>query len=264
MDTRPDFKNERPCEELALLQARLDWHYRAGLGLKRLLTKLRQPPRPRVRTRSPWPRLLAVAALLLVTLGFFGPTDSGGNNGIPGVSATLLSGYDNSVLEHTILSADPVELTPMLALDSTRALSLPFPGEAPIRGSGSEERLPRGPRVNLLLRIYNGSGRTLVLDVGGPQTSLRFDLHGPGVRTLQGRAETLPFLRQQAVTLRPGESYCLPIPYLLGGRPDHARGVYWTRPGHYRLTVRYRVGIVGEARELAISSEPIAISVKEQ
>ena len=46
MDTRPDFKNERPCEELALLQARLDWHYRAGLGLKRLLTKLRQPLPP--------------------------------------------------------------------------------------------------------------------------------------------------------------------------------------------------------------------------
>jgi hypothetical protein len=80
---------------------------------------------------------------------------------------------------------------------------------------------------------------------------------------LTGKGADAPFLEPQTEELDPGASYILPIPYLIGGQREQLRGVYWTAPGRYTLSVHYRVGVedAGRMRDLVVSTPPLTIDV---
>jgi hypothetical protein len=257
--------------EDAELEAQLDWHYRTDAGLKRLQARLRQEARkPRVPAFVR--RFASVAALLLVLFGLTSRLSSPDGEQpaiVPGVVALLEP--EPGFPEHAVVKnltrdnlAPPAVLQSRLA---ARTFMLNLAGRSPeeyrreLRAAG----LPRGPRVDLALEVRNDSTQPLVLHVGGERTLLRFDLRGPGTLTLFGKGESPPFLEPRTVKLDPDASYYLPIPYLIGGRPDRLQGVYWTAPGRYTLAVHYRVGVEdeGRTRDLNVSTPPMTIEVKE-
>lgn len=262
MEELPDFTTEEERAQLGRLEAQLDWHYRAGAGLDRLKTRLRQEGKPYARVLPFVRRFAAVAALLLVTLGLTSRLTSPGDQRqgtIPGVFASLMPARDSRVLEHAIAKpAAPNRAAP----EARAALTVPPVPDRLLALRGGQ--LPAGPRVDLLLEVHNGSGKPIALDAGGPRTMLRLDLRGPATKSLFGKADAPPFLERRLVRLEPGESYFLPIPYLVGGQRGQLQGVYWTRPGRYTLSVLYRVGLAEERKDLYVSSPPIVLDVPER
>jgi hypothetical protein len=250
------------------LEATLDWHYRADAGLERLRRRLPTAGGRRVQVLHFARRLAAVAALLLITIGLVG-----------GLSPVPVAGPSQEVvafLQHDLGLAGRVvpqhlaqeKFAPVLPAQeaSVRTFFLDRDPQ-PVRVTREGNRLPLGPRVDLTLEIRNRGPRPLTLQVG-ERTFLRLDLNGPGTRTLVG-SSTLdgkppPFLTEQLVPLKPGASYFLPIPYLIGGQASRLQGVYWTAPGRYTLSVDYRVGVVEgtETRELRVLSSPMQLEVK--
>jgi hypothetical protein len=258
--------------EHAQLQAQLDWHHRADAGLARLQGRLRREAR-RPRVPALVHRLAAVAALLLVIFGLtsrLSPPGVQRPGSVPGVVALLEP--DPGFPEHAVvqsLTRDKLAPPAVVKSDAAqRTFLLNLAGRSPeeyrrqLRASG----LPRGPRVDLALEVRNDGRRPVVLHVGGERSQLDLDLHGPGVLTLSGKGEAPPFLESRPpVKLDPGASYYLPIPYLIGGRPEQLQGVYWTAPGRYTLSVHYRVGaeVDGQVCDLDVTSPRMTIDVKE-
>src|SRR5262249_39563716 len=107
--------------------------------------------------------------------------------------------------------------------------------KAPLHNRADAEAPGRRPppKVDLALTLRNTTDRPMRVWVAGPQTELRLELRGPGAVSVpvQGDAGQAP----QAVTLRPGEEYVIPITSLQDGR----RAWYWTEPGDYTLTARF-------------------------
>ena len=231
--------NEEPIE------AQLDWHFRADAGLERLRRRLRAEAKPRPSVVPFVRRFAAVAALLLVTFGLtgkFAPLPDGERSDV----VAVLHGTDREAVAPARGGLEPKAMAQ----------------------SRFQRALPEGPRVDLSLEVINTGGRPLTLHVGGERTSLRLDLRGPGVFTLSGPelsgGATPPFLVKQSVHLKPGASFVLPIPHLIGGRRGALRGVYWERPGRYTLQAVYRVSAVddlGRARDLYVRGEPISFEV---
>jgi len=252
--------------EHAQLQEQLDWHHRADAGLQRLQARLRREARkPRVPAFVG--RLAAAAALLLVTFGLtsrVSPPDEERSSIFPGVVAQLEP--DPEFPEHAVvknLSRDTP--APPMVEPARRGRTFTLdPGRQSRTAYLRQTGLPPGPRVDLALEVRNETGRPLVLHVGGERSMLRLDLRGPGLLTLSGKDEPPPFLMPRTVQLDAGASYYLPIPHLIGGRPEQLQGVYWTAPGRYTLSVRYRVGVedAGQMRDLSVSTPPLSIEVR--
>jgi hypothetical protein len=115
------------------------------------------------------------------------------------------------------------------------------------------------PTVDLTLTLRNTTQQSMRVWVAGPQTELRLGLHGPGALSapVQGSIEQKP----QAVTLRPGEDYAIPIKSL---QDDH-RWWYWTEPGDYTLTAQFTTrGAMAEGgqRRLVARGGPVTIHVE--
>jgi putative zinc finger protein len=220
----------------------LDWHFQADAGFERLATALQQEQR-RVAPRRLLPfarRLAGVAALLLVLFGlanWLAP---------PAEERPVLVANLRQAGPDIAPGAEPKHLT-VAPVVRTFALE---------RGSQSHEayrqalqaaalkgQLPQSPRIDLVLEVRNRGDRPVYLDVGGPGTELSLELRGPGTLRLPLAAKSeLPFLTQRQVRLAPGASYRLPIPRLIGGSRGSLYALYWTTPGRYMLSVRYRVG----------------------
>jgi hypothetical protein len=64
------------------------------------------------------------------------------------------------------------------------------------------------------------------------------------------------------VKVNPGESFFLPIPYLIGGKSGQLQVVYPATPGRYTLKVLYQVGVKDEPRDLVVSSPTLTLDVK--
>jgi hypothetical protein len=203
--------------ETERLAALLDWHHRAGEGLQRLQERLREESQRGAARRAVLSfvrRLAAVAALLLLALGLTRwvspPRDE-----LPIITVALAAGEEEAV-------------------PGPRAKALPA------RVGLSET----AQRVDLTLEVKNRAERILYLDVGGEGTELRLDLSGPGVRAVPATTQSVPpFLSRHLVRLAPGESYFLPIPYLVEGKRGRLRSLSWTKPGRYTLGVRYSVRV---------------------
>jgi hypothetical protein len=255
---------DEPVESL------LDWHFRADAGLSRLRRRLRsEKKRPAVVLKFAR-RFAAVAALLLITWGLVGGLSPLSGPGlVPSSDVVATLQRDSGLPDHAVVKAFNLEkLMPGRGTEEAAFKTFTFQeGDPPSRRQRGD-KVPPGPRVELLLEVHNRGQRPLELKVGGQRTRLRLDLEGPGTQTLLGvkmaDGQLPPFLSERSIQLQPGSSYFLPIPYLVGGQRGELQGVYWTAPGRYRLTVHYRVGAMdGSAeRDLVVDSPPTTIEVK--
>jgi hypothetical protein len=203
----------------------LDLRLQEAERLQRLHARIAAEAAPRRRVSrfpSALRRVAALAAMLLLMAGPIGwltqglrPAEESG-----GLAAVLREGPAHGGAEAlkarpAIVRAAPKETTQHLRADAEA------PGHRP------------PPRVDLALTLRNTTDRPMLVWVSGPQTELRLDLRGPGAVSVpvQPSAEQ----QSQAVTLRPGEVYAIPITSLR----DTRRLWYWTEPGDYLLTARF-------------------------
>jgi hypothetical protein len=123
--------------------------------------------------------------------------------------------------------------------------------------------LPSAPAVDLLLQITNTSKDDVTVHVGGTANVWTFELKGPGVVTLVNTAP-MPaiIILPRAVTLKPRESFDVPVKKLMDGRRGASRLLYWTEPGEYTLSATYQLtDAKGTATQL-LKSETVKITVE--
>lgn len=250
----------------------LDWHFQADEALERLQTVLRQEQRGAVPRRLvPFARrLAAAAALLLVLVGLSGwlvprPEER------PALVASLRQAGPESApgAGHKALADTVVVRTFTLARGGRSPKAL----REELQAAARTGQLPPPPRIDLALEVRNRGDRPLYLEIGVPGTELTLDLRGPGVLRLPAAGMPIPpFLAPRRVRLAPGASYFLPIDCLVGGSRGHLSALYWTAPGRYTLTARYRVGTSSvpadgdrESRAWALhtfTSPPVTVQVE--
>jgi hypothetical protein len=105
-------------------------------------------------------------------------------------------------------------------------------------------RLPLPPEVDLSLELHNMTRGELQVAPQASHTELWLDLTGPGVMHVAGPAGLdEPFLSATTVAVAPGQRCAVPIRRLVDGSRGALRYTYWTEPGDYTLTLRYRVAV---------------------
>jgi hypothetical protein len=201
------------------------------------------------------PRLAAVAALLLLTVGAWRWVASGLAPGplLPqGLAVAVMAAPARGGLEHVAAAK---------AAGPDRALVYPLAGAPQSKGS-----LPPPPAVNLAVELRNDGPRPVEVWLGGPRFELRLDLRGPGVVSAPAPDQArLPFPTARKVTLAPGQAQTVPVDRLVSVQNGEVRYLYWTEPGLYTLTVRVRAPVAGpggNAGFLTLTSAPRKIEVR--
>jgi hypothetical protein len=106
-----------------------------------------------------------------------------------------------------------------------------------------DDRFPPSPAVDLVLEIANTSNKTVTIWVGGDDTLFILELKGSGaVSKIVTMRTTADLKRSRPVEIAPGKSYRLPITNLNYPYPRVTERWYWTEPGEYTLSARYRLG----------------------
>src|SRR5262249_38751728 len=125
------------------------------------------------------------------------------------------------------------------------SLDLKSKSAAPIRQQIEKgEGLPPPPPGNLGPGIPNARDKEEKNFVCGEGTALTMNLTGPGVITAAAPANfQADFLVPQTIKLPASQSHVLPITYLVYGSREKPQAAYWTEPGQYTLTLRYKVAI---------------------
>jgi hypothetical protein len=123
--------------------------------------------------------------------------------------------------------------------------------------------LPPAPAVDLLLKITNTSKDDVTVHLGGTANVWTFELKGPHVVTLVNTAP-MPALiiLPRAVTLKPGESFDVPVTKLMDGRRGASRLLYWTEPGEYTLSATYQLTDAKGTATRLLKSETVKITVE--
>ncbi len=226
------------CAEARQLVGLLELRLQEPERLRRLETRiaLEEEPRRRVlRFPTALRRVAALAAMLILTAGPIG---------------WLMQGLP------------PAEDTAGLAV----ALH-----EAPVRG-GQEAMFPQAvevahaamkeaPTVDLSLELRNTTKRPMRVWVAGPQTELRLELRGPGVRSTPAKDQVA--VKPESVPLPPGKFHLVRVTSLTDGR----RTWSWTEPGDYTLTAEFttRAEVSGlGTRWITARSKPLTIHVPEK
>lgn len=262
----------RSEREAALLLGLLDAHFEEPERLRRLHARLESEWRaaPRRRLLAFVRRATAVAAMLLLafglTLGFraFSPAD---------VEAPLeiAVGRASSRLAHPAPAIDPAVPEKLLALAEPLVYTLDMKGltaaeyRHQLKESISQGRPPAPPRVNLELKLRNRGQRELRILVGAEQSELSLSLAGPGVLIVPAKdALNAAFLMPRTVRLAPGQATSLPIEQLVLGKRESIQYAYWTEPGEYVLSIRYRAVVAlngADARQIAQENATVKIQV---
>jgi hypothetical protein len=233
---------EEAAQFLGLLELRLQEPER----LQRLQARLAAEAAPRRRVfRLPALRRVAALAAMLLLMA------------LPVVWLTqgLRPAEDGLVV---VLREGPAHGAPQITKSDIARVG-PMEKAQPHRADAEAPGRRPPPAVDLALTLRNTTGQPLRVWVAGPQTELRLDLRGPGAVSLpaRGSVEQAP----QAVTLRPGEEYAIPITSLRDGR----RWWYWTEPGDYTLTAQFTTRATtpdGGQRRLTVRSEPWTVHVE--
>jgi hypothetical protein len=227
------------CDEARQLVGLLELRLQEPERLGRLETRVAAEERPaRLVLRFPAAlrRVAALAAMLLLTAGPVGWL----MRGLP--PAEFAGGLAVALREEPMRRG--------------AAEAMLAPAADVVRG------MPKGaPEVKLDLVLRNTTDRPMRVWVAGPQTDLRLELRGPGVRStpVKDRAEAEP----ESVPLRPGESY----PIHVTGLTDSRRSWSWTDPGDYTLTAEFttRAEVSGlGTRRVTARSDPLTIPVQEK
>ena len=254
---------------LGLLELRLQESDQLG-RLKALLKseeKHKQPRNVLAFTR----RVAAVAAMLLVAAGlslwFRGQSPLDGNSN-PLVVA--LGPVEMARNVEPALFKHETAIAPFKTEEKTRVFALDLKGKtaAQLRQAIEKaERLPQPPRVNLGLEIRNASDKEVKIFVGGEGSELTMNLTGPEVMTAPAPANfQADFLVPQTIKLPAHKSHVLPITYLVFGSREKLQAAYWTEPGQYTLTLRYKVAIANaqgrDMRFVTLRSPPMQMQVQ--
>jgi hypothetical protein len=110
-------------------------------------------------------------------------------------------------------------------------------------GEKSGERLAP-TRVEMALQIKNTGKAAVQVWVAGDATLLTLDLKGNGAMTASARAAPpRNFFPPRPVTLKPGQSYKIPLERLAYGFRNEATYAYVADLGVYELTATFRTGV---------------------
>ena len=261
---------ERETRELlGLLELRLQESDRLGRmqAVLRMEEKHKQPRKVLPFAR----RAAAVAAMLLVAAGlslwFRGQSPSDGYSNPLVVALGPVEAGRNAApfllkQEPAIAPAKVEEKTQVFALDLKDKTAAQFRHQIE-----KAERLPQPPRVNLGLEIRNSSAHEVKIFVGGKGSELTMNLTGPGAMTAAAPANfQADFLVPQTINLPANHSHVLAITYLVYGNREKLHAAYWTEPGQYTLTLRYKVAIADargqDLRFVTLRSPPMQMQVQ--
>lgn len=260
--------------EALLLLGLLDARCQEAERLQRLHARLENEGRPVARRRFlPLARrAAAVAALVMLafglTLGFraFRPADDA-------FSLEIALGRGPARLAQPAPAIDP-------AAEKLHAMAVPLVYTLDMKGktvaeyrrelqkSVSRGRPPAPPRVDLHLELRNRGHRELRILVGVEASELTLNLTGPGVLISKAQDDLdAAFLVPKTVRLAPGRTAWLPIERLVFGSRGSIQYAYWTEPGEYALSIRYRAAVAtaagndAAARLVMVQSAPIRIQV---
>jgi len=100
------------------------------------------------------------------------------------------------------------------------------------------------PDVELVVEMRNTSDAPVRVWVKGDDVVLDLALTGAGAVNVEPQVFfTAEYRMPQAIDLRPGEVYPIPVKELGSGFRGVSRCSYWTEPGEYTLTAVLRTGV---------------------
>jgi hypothetical protein len=217
-------------------------------------------------------RVLALAALLLLTLGLTWLAEPGLDRVAPSESGTLVA----RLTPHAeAIPAPPVEVGPAIVriapggtgtdtLIALKARVAPAALQKELEQGKRIGNLPPPPAVSLDLRLHNPGSRELVLVLEQGRFLCSIDLKGPGVERVPVPREGLPpFAAPGKLRLPPGTTRDLRVVRLSEVLLEKIRYVYWTEPGRYTLSVRLEVPVEGRAAPLTVTTPPLGVQVEE-
>lgn len=131
---------------------------------------------------------------------------------------------------------------------------------------------PAVPTVDLVLVLRNTGKDEIKIQMGGTNNIITLDLRGPGAVKIPWRGITNKLIiLPRPVTLAPGKSVEVPIKSLSFGRKGAFRA-YWTKPGKYTLTARYKTAVSPVPKgatdngkgfgDVTVTSAPVALKVE--
>ena len=126
---------------------------------------------------------------------------------------------------------------------------------------------PKALPVDLALVLNNNSKEDVTVFVGGDTNVYTFELTGGAGAVAMNNpvAFTADFRLPKAVTIAAGKTHEVPVKLLADGQRGLSRLVFWTGPGEYTLTAKYRLAKNqdGEPGE-ELKSEPAKMVVGEK
>jgi hypothetical protein len=257
----------RDAQELLGL---LDVHYQAPARLERLGSQLdveAQRRRSRFRLSPVALRAAALAALLLLMVGVYTWLEPGLTRHRPPESMIAM---DWQPMQRGGPDAEADTIVRSLTRPKHGLEMVPAPPNghpAVVRGQHTDKAPPVPPIVNMGLELRNTSDQEIRIRIGAPESELQIVLEGPGVKTLPARDGLgEAFLTVPDVTLAAGQSHILPIRRLVFGKRGAVEYAYWTQPGEYTLTARYRTLVAAAPyrrwETATFSSPPLKVRVE--
>lgn len=130
---------------------------------------------------------------------------------------------------------------------------------------GEEADPPKPLAVDFVLTLTNTTKKDITIYVGGDTNQFTFELTGGAgaVELPNPVAFTADFKLPKAVTLAPGKAHEIPVKVLADGMRGLSRLVFWTGPGEYKLTAKYRLAknADGEKGD-ELTGAPVTITVE--
>jgi hypothetical protein len=126
---------------------------------------------------------------------------------------------------------------------------------------------PKALPVDLTLVLTNTSKEAVTVYVGGDTNVYTFELAGGAGAVAMNNpvAFTADFRLPKAVTIEPGKTHEIPVKVFADGSRGFSRLVFWTGPGEYKLTAKYRLAKNADGEQGAeLKSEPAKIVVAEK
>ena len=126
---------------------------------------------------------------------------------------------------------------------------------------------PKALPVDLTLVLTNTSKEAVTVYVGGDTNVYTFELTGGAGAVAMNNpvAFTADFRLPKAVTIEPGKTHEIPVKVFADGSRGFSRLVFWTGPGEYKLTAKYRLAKNADGEQGAeLKSEPAKIVVAEK
>jgi hypothetical protein len=131
---------------------------------------------------------------------------------------------------------------------------------------GQRATPPKPIAVDLVLQLENTSKEAVTVHLGGDPNVYTFELTGgAGVVTMPNPVPmTLEFRLPKAVTIEAGKTHEIPVKAFADGGRGISRLVFWTGPGDYSLTAKYKLTDKDGGNPKELKSEPIKIVVAEK